>query len=313
MKWIKFVWKKYLTISFPLRLFIGGVVAVLGGSPVVVFLNEYASYAYSFHYGIRPSFDGIPYLNLAVTSITFLTYLTSVSVLIIFAFFSRLVFLFYSKFINSFFLYMDYFFKNLLSLFKNFFLCKGKITSRNKSFLAFPITHPLEEIPEDLRVFMEKEPMLVSDIFNKFNALIFLFYVFLFVTSDNPKNVMIYMAIYFAGLVLNYLAYKPDVLTLISLCCSLLFFIISPLVLFHTPTYAKLLRVLAYGGGIHVQVIDKYNHIPKEYYLVLRTSTSIILYNKERRDISELSLGDVKNIRYKTGTLLSASYVLPEI
>ncbi|RWX48830.1 hypothetical protein VT99_10527, partial [Candidatus Electrothrix marina] len=112
---------------------------------------------------------------------------------------------------------------------------------------------------------MEKEPMLVSDIFNKFNALIFLFYVFLFVTSDNPKNVMIYMAIYFAGLVLNYLAYKPDVLTLISLCCSLLFFIISPLVLFHTPTYAKLLRVLAYGGGIHVQVIDKYNHIPKEY------------------------------------------------
>lgn len=72
----KWLWDWFWSLSIPLRLLTGALVATIGGG-YVGFLSEFAAYNYAIYYGFRPPLEGIPYLRVSVMVIAFLLYLGS--------------------------------------------------------------------------------------------------------------------------------------------------------------------------------------------------------------------------------------------
>jgi hypothetical protein len=68
---VKSWWDRLLDLSLAARLGVGFVLAALGSSTVLGFLSEYAAYSYSLSVGARLPVEGVPYLNVAVTLISF--------------------------------------------------------------------------------------------------------------------------------------------------------------------------------------------------------------------------------------------------
>lgn len=58
-------------ISVFYRLMLGTVAGALGGSGFITFINKYAMYWYAYSYGCRVPVEGIPYLSLAVSAVSF--------------------------------------------------------------------------------------------------------------------------------------------------------------------------------------------------------------------------------------------------
>ncbi|MGJ0516691.1 MAG: hypothetical protein ACR65O_13190 [Methylomicrobium sp.] len=68
MNWIK----KFISLSFPIKLIIGSIASVIAGPGVVSFVSEYASYYYALEIGVRPPLEGIPYLSATTALVSFI-------------------------------------------------------------------------------------------------------------------------------------------------------------------------------------------------------------------------------------------------
>lgn len=53
------------------RFVLGATVGALGGSGFIAFVNKYAMYRYAYSYGCRIPVEGVPYLALAVSAVSF--------------------------------------------------------------------------------------------------------------------------------------------------------------------------------------------------------------------------------------------------
>ena len=63
--------ERYLSWSLPVRLAVGVFASAVGGFGLGL-ISEYAAYRYAIHIGIRPPFEGIPYLRVSIASLTFI-------------------------------------------------------------------------------------------------------------------------------------------------------------------------------------------------------------------------------------------------
>lgn len=54
-----------------LQVVLGSFVAVLGGSSFITFLNKYAIYNYAVAYGGRLPAEGVPYIDIAISILSF--------------------------------------------------------------------------------------------------------------------------------------------------------------------------------------------------------------------------------------------------
>lgn len=66
-------------LSIWYQLFIGTALGSLGGSTFVGLINKYAVYAYTYNYGARVPVEGVPYLGLAVSVVSFTFLLISLT------------------------------------------------------------------------------------------------------------------------------------------------------------------------------------------------------------------------------------------
>jgi len=62
-------WISNLSLWF--KLLLGSLLGALGGSTFVGFINIYAVYNYAYHFGARIPVEGVPYLNFAVSVVSF--------------------------------------------------------------------------------------------------------------------------------------------------------------------------------------------------------------------------------------------------
>ncbi|MCI5165883.1 MAG: hypothetical protein D3903_07265 [Candidatus Electrothrix sp. GM3_4] len=311
IKIFKSLWKKYSLLSLPLKLIIGGFLSALGGSGVIGFLSEYAAYSYAIFYGIRPPLEGIPYLKIAITSLTLFTFFGSSLVFLLVMGLVRLgVSIFYSILDTP-----STWMRILLSPLKLLVLLIPKLRTRlHPEELNLPPPSPRKLIKTHLSHRPTSQIIAISILLSVFIGILIAFEQY---KQQAELTANITRSISFAlisGLTL-FFACKPKATFWLATIGTLLFFLASPFALFHAPTYAKLLRVLGYGGGIFVntQHIDQQGAFVKSFEgnLVMRTSTSAIFFDKEKNKIIEFHLSKIGSIDYNVGALLSNDYSLP--
>ncbi|MFJ1256627.1 hypothetical protein [Cupriavidus sp. CuC1] len=85
--------------------------------------------------------------------------------------------------------------------------------------------------------------------------------------------------------------------------------------MFNAPIYAEFLRIVGYGGGIPVKISERIESEKKTFiegYLLLRTTDSFLLYNKNTNLISEYSPSVATEVAHAAGGLRRLPYALPD-
>ncbi len=59
------------------------LLTVLGGSGLLGILSEFATYSYAIYYGFRPPVEGIPYLRVTITLVSFVLVIISMVTIIV--------------------------------------------------------------------------------------------------------------------------------------------------------------------------------------------------------------------------------------
>ncbi len=110
------------------------------------------------------------------------------------------------------------------------------------------------------------------------------------------------------------LACRPTLIPWVAKAAKLGFMIIILLSFFNTAWYAEMLRFLGYGGGKLVEVnLKEPNNVKKiiKGYLVLRSSSSLFLYDCNKKTISEIPQTAIENINSKPYKMGASDWVLP--
>lgn len=86
---------------------------------------------------------------------------------------------------------------------------------------------------------------------------------------------------------------------------------------FDPNTYAKYLRIHGYGGGLMITIRTSNEsasaEIEKSGYLLLRTSTTVFIYDYAQERIDEIPLQKIENLSYAAGGLGALGYKLPSL
>jgi len=288
MSWIKWLWNRYIDLSIPMRWLVGAGVGAVGGSGLMGFLGEYAAYSYAIYYGIRPPFEGIPYLRVAITTITFIVFLGSALVFFLIIILPKL------------FVIIPFIRFNLVKIIYG--LKKQPHNLKNEVYF------------DDVRDARQSSVLFLT--FFIIGTLLFIFLLSTIIGIIFPdKNFNLTTTGFLAGLITFYssliLTARPRIVLPVIVFSVLLFFTSVIFALFNAPTYAQILRLLGYGGGIAIQTIDDTGDISDTRYLLLRTSSSLLVYDDDPKGIVEIPITSVDSIGHELGALRNDTWKLP--
>lgn len=280
------------SLAMPLRLAIGAIVTLLAGAGVG-FFAEYAAYRWALYYGIRPPMEGIPYLKVAVTAMT-------ASVLLG----GAIVFTVVQSACSGLIRYLD----GIL----------GGVNLISKLLARFGHEHTevnsLHSLIVQLREVRPSIAILGSAVLAFLIAVIeAALRLRLLNFNDTFESVLVGVGL-FAFMML---AWKPTLKLWFSLFAVAASVIIGPLLLFNTDIYGQLLRTLGYGGGAPIIVVvqEETTSISTKTNvsgsLMLRTTSSLILYQQDERRFREIPLSQVLFIDSQADTREPPKFVLP--
>lgn len=290
---LKRIWKLYSDLSIPARLAIGGVVSAVGGAGVVGFLSEYAAYTYAIYYGVRPPLEGVPFLRVAVTAMTFLVYSCSALIFLLLLLLARLL-LWYSYNLLRQFLQWSLFLRR-------YFESLGKlIPVSRKVAKLFVLPEPEELVDRYLR---PQKPRVIA----VWTIVAFLLVGTLVFTDQIGATGQIWISLLYGvvtGILVGtalVLLWRPALISAVASMGTLLFFVVAPFSLFHAPSYGSVLRMIGYGGGIPVSVgiLAESGEIVRGAtgFLVLRTNEALMLYEPPN-GVIEIPYGKIGSIDY---------------
>ncbi|MBD9427673.1 hypothetical protein IB232_20240 [Pseudomonas sp. PDM15] len=285
--------------SFPAKLILTGFVGGLGGTGLVSFLSEYATYFYSLSNGVRPPAEGVPYLKATVT-------LGSLFLLVS----GGLIFL-----------VTTLIFKLLISNFSlNERVLRLLATRGNKTVLDRARNILAQPTLERLRGYTWK--MLALGAIGS-AALLFVLMRYLAlgaVAAALDENLNHYVAniisiTFSVALGLTFIvAGRPALLWWLAALASLVNVVFWMFVLFNPNYHAQILRHIGYGGGIPIVVElkeDAGERLIGVKYLILRSSASLMLYDEEVNKIIEIPIDRVAKITHDAGGLFDLKSNLP--
>jgi hypothetical protein len=286
---------RYGSLALPLRLLLGAAVTLLAGAGIG-FFAEYAAYRWALYYGIRPPLEGIPYLRVAVTALT-------VGILVggalIFAL-AHAACLYVLRQIDS---YISQF-QAIESVLLRFFpLTNGKA--------------PLAVISCWYKSLRFHWALLISVLVAFTVFVIPLIFFRSTATSESDQNGIIALAIFCFLLLL--LAWRAEARLWISLAVLLSFVVISPFTLFSVDIYTNLLQIFGYGGGLPITValVEEKTEVSQKTLisgsLMLRTNSSLILFQQHPHRIREIPLNQIIFIDHEVGPVSKRKIILPPI
>jgi hypothetical protein len=270
----------YGLLSVPIRFLIVAFVSALGGSGFIGLLSEFAAYRYALAANCRPPFEGIPYLRATVTATTFMLFVTAAAVF-------ALTYLFVARIAAQ--------IATLERLTKIFSLHLDSQTKIVTTLLK----------PERLRELLDKLPwrwqigILLG--VPGFATIIATGIIFL-LRRDTTELLQFSFAAYLYTFLVTTLLYNPGLTKLYALLVAAFFIVAAPVLLFHVPTYSRLLASLRYGGGIPVVVelstTDRPTGTLEAGELVLRSSSALFLRDIKTRLVREIPMERVVGIQY---------------
>ena len=263
---IKNIIASLFRVNFVLRFAILTFLGALGGSSYIGFISEFASYYYAWDLGFRIPAEGMTYLKLTVSALSFVAISLGVLVFSLVYFIGQLLLWYVSKSRFGFDILgvgMEFDFANFLPALRSVTLNKilpiALIMSLISGVVGF--VAPIYD-----------ETITINNYF--LSSIAFLGMFFFIIILWNTKALLIFSGIF-----------------------SLVVGVVIPNVLFDSDTYANLLRQLKYGGGIEVRVSPSYSKDSESFKLLLRTSSSLILLNKTH-EILEIPHTKINTISY---------------
>lgn len=291
---IKELWEKYIGLALPLKLILGALVGIILGPGLIGFLSEYATYNYAIQLGIRPPLEGIPYLKTAVTAGSlFLTIVVAVIFLI-----SRFIASAIAEQLASYLRQISGLVNSALSLIRR-------------------ITFGLVEVPrfehrEAISKIMSFSPKLAI-LFSFIVAIGFFLGVYIFFRIEGDTDALrngIFAGTYILIALLT--TWSKKAVWWVSISSAILFYAFSFILLFNVNYYSEFLRFVGYGGGSKVTVSFKEDEsISNEYYMLLRTTESLICMSNNSTVITEIPIEKVHKVSYKISGQ-GSEYKLPE-
>jgi len=277
-------------LSLPIRLVIGGLLGILGGSGFLGFISEFAGYSYAIHYGARPPLEGIPYLRASVTLLSL------------------------SLFIGGAFVFMlVYVAGRFIAVQVDLMISGMRLASRKSGEQLKEQMARIRNLPLRKRLV----PILASSA-----ALSVVFIVAIALTPSQDSALSIHgdkafaAIVLFLSAVLTYtIMFSPQVVRWLALITTTLVFVVAPIILFNPHFYASLLRFIGYGGGLYVEVefVEPEAEAMRRASgaLFLRTSSALILYDSRRRVFSEIPVETVRRIAHSAEIAYVRAYSLP--
>jgi hypothetical protein len=280
ISWIR----RLIFFGTPARWIFGSLVTLILGSGFG-FIAEYAAYTWAIYYGIRPPLEGIPYLKIAIATLT-----TLLSLVVVLTYVSI-------YYLGSWVLWQLEIYNRISKFFPRL---KATVNQINE-IRSRPI-------PVSLLVGYATVPAIINGI------LIARFTSF---ALEKKLGYSILGAVMWFIFVL--MLFKPKFRNFIPVIFALFVSILIPLSFFYVPLYSNLLRVLGYGGGLPVTVTiveDQSTSRPKESvqgYLMLRTALALIIYEQKSNRIREISLTQVLFIDHSSQALSDRTPSLPPV
>ena len=317
---LKQIWAGYTTLSLPIKLLVGGAFSALGGAGVVGLLSEYAAYTYSLYYNVRPPLEGVPFLRVAVTTLTLLLYAGSAFAFCAIVLCARLL-LWYAYRL----LYIVLEFprdsvetikdlRTVRPLYVRIRWLRMKVRFLRPLLRSKNLTVPTpqEFVSRHIAPLKLRSILLASAILGAVAGLGFAWFSYTGnLRSSLEKGASVALLASIAVLLL----WSPKLITLVASVGTLVFFALAPLSLFHAPSYAGLLRAIGYGGGLEVNVrlLSEEGELvnPQRGYMFLRTSEALLLYEPEVKNVFELPLQKVGSIEYVSSASSNESWRLP--
>lgn len=282
--------------ALPLKLLFTAFLGALGGAGLLGYLSEFATYSFAVYYGFRPPVEGIPYLKAAITYGSFFLLLSGA----------------------VFFFVATYILRNVVLILDIFliYLADGKVIESGD----------IEAAKESLNTFFKESNFRVL-LFACFLslvpvALIFLEFHFGEKFLADPVRAIrlaVFFAIFF--FIVGLAIFRQKWVWWMSMVVTSLYFILWVIFLFSPQRYSEFLRLIGYGGGIpiHVELRDpdkSDSYSRKKYYLMLRTTDSLILYAETTgsdigSEFVEIPRDQVRSLRHDVGGLLNMHSRLP--
>ncbi|MEH0761999.1 hypothetical protein H4F20_20260 [Vibrio sp. 16] len=260
IKYVKVSLKAYPWLKLALVSFMG----MLGGSTFVAFVNKYAIYNYMLAYGARLPLEGVQFLDVAVSVMSFL---------VVFA--------------------------SLLSLFVAYGLLSFLANTLHKFFSRTKLKKTSVSIIS--RFIVSIIAAVISSLISISDFLLKLFGLEVVVKSDTVLLAdfnSIIVSSFIIVLVIFLLVYKRAI-KYFSVCLTIASFVFISVSLFDAEKYSTFLGEIQYGGGIPVKVILK-DKSEVNGNLIINTRESMILWEPELREYIDISKSELNAYHVKT-------------
>jgi hypothetical protein len=277
-------------LSLPIRLTIGGLIGVLGGSSFLGFISEFAGYSYAIHYGARPPLEGIPYLRASVTLLSLTLFLAGAAAFTTVYFIGKI-----------FFMPID-------------------VTLRSLAWVKKASPDQVRRAAIRIRTMPILEKMKRVAMASIFLTGAILSMAFISGLTIEPGSKITFtlvdaVLIYALSFVLYMLMLSPQVWRWLALLSATFLFVIAPIALFNAHFYSRLLRFIGYGGGIHVSLVFSEPEAEvmrrTEGALFLRTSSAIILYDFRQGKFHEIPMQTIRSISHPAVSFSRREFILP--
>lgn len=277
------VWIASLSVWY--KLFIGTILGAIGGSTVVGVLNTYAIYSYAYWHGSRIPVEGVPYLGLAVTIVSFAFLVSSLTcATVVYGFLALLTAL------------LRRFFSWVIAVYRKLRQDDDRLVPHVAKSLISAFAGMGSAITALIPLF--------SGIFSSAKTVDWLH-------VNVPMRAMIIGAASFVVIV-TVLAVWQRLVKWFAVVLTVALIATTVVEMFRPSVYGHFLRTIKYGGGTSVKVTyndpdDRFEEY--EGYLFLVTSKVYILYDDNKKLYVEIPADNVTRIRYS----VNAVHMLPPV
>lgn len=272
------LFKKFLELSFPLKIILGSLFGIIAGPGLLAFISEYATYLYALRLNIRPPLEGIPYLSATVALASLFLSLIAISIFL----FTRAIL---NRMVNLFIWQINNITHNLDELNLTDIKFKNIISNSIQTLKELPAKKALPIIIITAIIFTlitSSIAELQQHIENKNSHI-------------NPQLVLF---IYFLMVLLS--LWRPIINWVVAISFALAFYAISFKFLFNQNYYSDFLKLIKYGGDIPLAINYKdKNKSREDATLLLRTQYYLFLKQQNSDEVIEIALQDIESIIYK--------------
>ena len=256
----------------PFKIIISALITIFSGTTYFAIINKIAMYYYSIQNGFRLPAEGSPFITIAISTVSFLILMGAALLYLILILFSYTI----KKTQSKLEIFYDEKIKNIIKSGEH------NIRLRIYKYLKSSANKPIG--------------MKFSIIMSAFLPVLSLFVVHFSLESPPLKAYIILFllsGLYPVFILSPFIPFRKTVLSIVTL----IFMVLSPILLLDSESYTKILKSINYGGYSPIELHMGEKTI-NNAVLVFRSSESIFISIQGQNKVSEIPLKDVTSIDY---------------